>query len=88
MLQLFIRKARDSINHLSRQIKVKGQKCPLNQHIREIDGASFYSLVTGDENALEDLFDVLPEVIKMCSNGKYIMKDKTKLKEFFFLAYK
>jgi hypothetical protein len=68
--------------------KDKGQKCPLNQHIREIDGASFYSLVTGDENALEDLFDVLPDVIKMCSNGKYIMKDKTKLKEFFFLAYK
>jgi hypothetical protein len=68
--------------------KDKGEKCPLNEHIREIDGASFYSLVTGYENALEELFDVLPEVIKVCSNGKYIIKDKAKLKEFFYLAYK
>lgn len=68
--------------------KDKGEKCPLNELIREIDGASFYSLVTGLDNALEDLFDVLPEVIKVCSDGKYIIKDKTKLKEFFYLAYK
>ena len=68
--------------------KDKGEKCPVNEHIREIDGASFYSLVTGYENALEDLFDVLPEIIKVCSNGKYIIKDKAKLKEFFYLAYK
>ena len=68
--------------------KDKGEKCPLNDHIREIDGASFYSLVTCSDNALEDLFDVLPEIIKVCSNGKYIIKDKAKLKEFFNLAYK
>ncbi len=68
--------------------KDKGEKCPINEHIREIDGASFYSLVTGSENALEDLFDVLPEVIKVCSEGKYQIKDKKKLKEFFNLAYK
>ena len=68
--------------------KDKGEKCPLNEHIREIDGASFYSLVTGYENALEELFDVLPEVIQFCSDGKYVIKDKAKLKEFFKLAYK
>lgn len=68
--------------------KDKGEKCPLNEHIREIDGASFYSLVTGSESALEDLFDVLPEVINICSGGKYQVKDKAKLKEFFSLAFK
>jgi hypothetical protein len=68
--------------------KEKGEKCPQNEHIREIDGASFYSLVTGSESALEDLFDVLPEVINVCSEGKYQITDKKKLKEFFNLAYK
>ncbi len=68
--------------------KDKGEKCPVNKYIREIDGASFYSLVTGSDNALEDLFDVLPEVIKDCSQGKYQIRDKEKLKEFFNLAYK
>ena len=68
--------------------KEKGEKCPLNEHIREIDGASFYSLVTGSESALEDLFDVLPKVIEVCSEGKYQIEDKEKLKEFFNLAYK
>lgn len=68
--------------------KEKGEKCPINEHIREIDGASFYSLVTGYENALEDLFDVLPQVIKLCSSGKYQIRDKEKLKHFFNLAYK
>lgn len=68
--------------------KDKGAKCPLNENIREIDGASFYSLVTGSETALEDLFDVLPEFIKDCSGGKYLIKDKQKLKEFFNLAYR
>ncbi len=68
--------------------KDKGEKCPINEHIREIDGASFYSLVTGSDDALEQLFDILPEVIKVCSSGKYIIKDKLKLKEYFNLAYK
>lgn len=68
--------------------KDKGEKCPPNEHIREIDGASFYSLATGFDNALEDLFDVLPKVIEVCSEGKYKITDSTKLKEFFNLAYK
>lgn len=68
--------------------KDKGEKCPINEHIREIDGASFYSLVTGSENALEELFDVLPEVINVCSEGKYVVKDRAKLKKFFNLAYR
>jgi hypothetical protein len=68
--------------------KDKGKRCELNEHIREIDGASFYHLVTGHEKALEDLFDVLPEVINACTEGKYQVKDKAKLKDFFNSAFK
>ncbi len=68
--------------------KEKGEKCPQNEHIREIDGASFYSLVTGSDTALEDLFDILPAVIKECSDGKYQVMETLKLKEFFSKAYK
>ena len=68
--------------------KEEGEKCPANEKIREIDGASFYHLVTGQKNALEELFDVLPDVILDCSGGKFNIKDKVKLKKFFNTAYK
>jgi hypothetical protein len=68
--------------------KGKGEKCPVNDKIREIDGASFYRLVTGDETALEDLFDILPEVIFKCSNGNFKINNAKKLKAFYNLAYK
>lgn len=68
--------------------KERGKKCESNPKIREIDGASFYHLVTGHKNALEELFDVLPSVISNCSAGKYNIKNKEKLKEFFNAAYK
>lgn len=35
-------------------------KCSSNALIRMIDGASFYSLVTGSNTALKDLFNVIP----------------------------
>lgn len=68
--------------------KEKGEKCPSNELIREIDGASFYSLATGSDTALEDLFDVLPDVISECTDGQYVFRSKEKLKEFFKQAYK
>jgi len=68
--------------------KEVGKKRPLNESIREIDGASFYELVSGHKDALEDLFDILPKVISDCSNEKYKIKDKGKLKAFFDLAYR
>lgn len=68
-------------------VKEKGERCPVNENIRQIDGASFYSLVTGSDNALEDLFDVLPDVILECSHGKYVVKNIGKLKDFFNLAF-
>jgi hypothetical protein len=68
--------------------KEKGVRCEENSRIREIDGASFYSIVTGEKNALENLFDTLPLVIEKCSKGKYKIKDKGKLKDFFDLAFR
>ena len=38
--------------------------CPSNEKIRKMDGASFYALVTGVEDALEQVFKALPKVIK------------------------
>ena len=42
----------------------QGKRKAVNQNIREIDGASFYELVTGDKDALRNLFLILPTVIK------------------------
>ncbi|MBX2944701.1 MAG: Eco47II family restriction endonuclease [Cyclobacteriaceae bacterium] len=67
--------------------KDKGEKCAANEKVREIDGASFYTLATGDPNALENLFDVLPDVIKICSDNKYTITDRDKLKAFFSTAF-
>jgi hypothetical protein len=63
--------------------KEKGEKCPSNKRIREIDGASFYDLVTGHKNALEGLFDILPKAISICSKGMIEIEDPEKLKIFF-----
>jgi hypothetical protein len=39
-------------------------RCSPNEKIRKIDGASFYTLVTGVEDALEQVYNSLPKVIK------------------------
>jgi hypothetical protein len=64
--------------------KETGEKCPENELIRQIDGASFYKLVTGDDNALEQMFDALPLVINDLTG--YNVAEKTQLKELFNLA--
>jgi hypothetical protein len=65
--------------------KEKGQKCPHNPLIRQIDGASFYDLVTGDSNGLRKMFSALPLVIKEYT--KEDMLDSEKLKKLFEMAY-
>ncbi len=60
-----------------------GKKRQENPAIRAIDGRSFYALVTGVDNALEQLFDALPFVIKSVSSDHYAFTDKTALKELF-----
>lgn len=48
--------------------KSKGNKKQENPLIRVIDGRSFYSLVTGVNDALDKLFNVIPEVIYEIKN--------------------
>lgn len=67
--------------------KANGAKCSINAKIREIDGASFYDLVTGEKNSLEKLFTLLPKVIQTVSNGEVKIKDFRKLRVFFDSAF-
>ncbi len=67
--------------------KEKGEKCPQNDKVREIDGASFYHLVTGVPDALEQLFNILPEIISLSSDYNYKKEEFEQLKEFFNQAF-
>lgn len=67
-------------------VRNTGRKCEKNELIRKIDGYSFYALCTGVENALEQLFNVLPNVIENVNNG-YTFSDKEFAKEFFKRAF-
>jgi hypothetical protein len=67
--------------------KDKGNRCPANELIRETDGASFYSLITGKPNALEELFQHLPELIEK-NFGKTIKTDHIeKIMNYFKKAF-
>lgn len=72
--------------------KDKGAKCPKNELIRVIDGASFYELVTGDKNAITDLYAALPVVIEDIFKTEYgqpgfEIPDKQEFAKYFNLAY-
>lgn len=62
-----------------------GQPRAANPLIRQIDGYSFYALVTGVPDALAQLFTVLPDVIESCSN--YHFTDRTFVGQFFKQAF-
>jgi len=49
----------------------KGSKCATNENIREIDGASFYELVSGEKNALKDLYSKLPIILSNITGMTY-----------------
>ena len=66
--------------------KSKGNKSSPNEKVRQIDGASFYSLVTGIDNALEQIFLALPQVIKDCTTIPK-MTGSEKAIDFFKSAY-
>ena len=73
--------------------KDKGIKCHQNNKIRIIDGASFYTLVTGRQLALEELFNALPFVIENIYQEEYktidfSIADKELFKQYFLDAYK
>lgn len=67
--------------------KETGSKMPKNDKIRIIDGASFYSMVTGVDSALEQLYDCLPKVIEDSIGMVFSKTDTQNLKEFFGSAY-
>jgi len=67
-----------------------GHKAPENERIRQIDGASFYALATGYDNALALLYKALPEAIDIClkQQDKPLSKiDKSAFQEYFIKAY-
>ncbi|MCA9995818.1 MAG: Eco47II family restriction endonuclease [Anaerolineales bacterium] len=67
--------------------KEKGARCPRNELIREIDGSSFYELVTGDPNALQSLYAALPTVIQVVVGSLQQMRDADLLKQYFAAAF-
>ena len=67
--------------------KETGKRLPENPKIRIIDGASFYDMVTGEDDSLKQLFDCLPQVIAACSSTKFSGSDINNLQFFFTSAY-
>lgn len=72
--------------------KETGKKCPTNEKIRIIDGASFYELTTGIENALEQLHSALPLVIEDIykteyKKGSFKIPNPEDFLKYFNLAY-
>jgi hypothetical protein len=65
--------------------KATGERRAASERIRQIDGASFYALATGVDDALPQLFQVLPDVIEACSD--YRFSNREFLAGFFRMAY-
>ncbi len=68
--------------------KETGSRCPENPLIREIDGASFYNLASGQKDALSQLFQVLPEVVKKISGKGITNASRVALGAYFRAAFK
>lgn len=66
--------------------KKKGIKCEVNPKIIQIDGKRFYALVTGVNDALEQVFDAIPKVIKDCRSN-VSMNGAEQATKFFKSAY-
>jgi len=65
----------------------KGQRKESQEKVREIDGASFYELVTGDPNALRNLFAVLPTIISVITGKQFEDEEIASLLSLFNGAY-
>ena len=64
----------------------KGIKCSVNEKIRVIDGYSFYALASGVDNALEQIFNVLPMVIQKIK-PEYNLVDLKETLQYFNSAF-
>lgn len=72
--------------------KGRGTLCPKNENIRIIDGASFYHLVTGRQDALKELHEALPGAIEKITRERFgivdfSIPDKDNFMQYFSLAY-
>jgi hypothetical protein len=65
------------------------QRRLINEKIREIDGASFYELASGETNAIEKLYKILPFILAEITNHneEKIIKDPL-FEELFKKAFK
>ncbi len=70
--------------------KAKGNRKPEDERIREIDGRSFYELVTGEADALDQLHKQIPAAIVQFKNQNHVYSDADLLElgDFFNRAYK
>lgn len=69
-----------------------GAQVAVNNNIRTIDGASFYTLVTGRENALKEFYYALPIIIEDVLKTKFNMpgasiQDKVAFAKYYELAF-
>ena len=67
--------------------KAKGKRRTINKMIRIIDGVSFYSLATGREQALKELFDILPRVIMENHEYRLAGTEAEKYSKLFKMAF-
>lgn len=72
--------------------KEKGSRCIANIKIRMIDGASFYTLVTGEQDALKQFYHVLPQVIEKVMRSDFQevdfkINDKQNFADIFIQAF-
>lgn len=66
----------------------KGKRKPKNLRIRIIDGKSFYHLASGEKDALEKLYLVLPRVIGDIFGGDdHIIENAREFQKLFYRAY-
>lgn len=51
-----------------------GTRRPMNPNIREVDGATFYDIATGEKDSLKNLYNVLPQILSNILGNKEILK--------------
>jgi len=67
---------------------VRGERLPEREDIRVVDGATFYEIATGDEQALKKLYTCLPKVIStILGTDELEETEKTKFNELFTRAF-
>ena len=67
--------------------RTTSSKKPENKLIRKIDGKSFYTLVTGHPDALQDLYFVLPKINQKVGNYNFSDDEQRKINAYFDKAF-